>query len=40
MKLYIKDIKPHPINSKIYTNTNIEDLEISIEENGLLEPIE
>ena len=39
MKLYIKDIKPHPINSKIYTNTNIEDLEISIEENGLLEPI-
>ena len=39
MKLYIKDIKPHPINSQIYINSNLEDLECSIQENGLLEPI-
>jgi len=39
MKLDITSIRPHYINPQIYTNTNLEDLECSIQENGLLEPI-
>ena len=35
----INQLKPHPLNSKIYSNGNTEDLEASIQENGLLDPI-
>ena len=39
MQTDILSLKPHPLNSKIYSNGNTEDLETSIQENGLLDPI-
>ena len=40
MQTDILSLKPHPLNNKIYsTNGNTEDLEVSIQENGLLDPI-
>lgn len=39
MKIPISYLNPHTLNSQIYTNQNTEDLEASIQENGLLEPI-
>ena len=40
MQTDILSLKPHPLNNKIYsTNGNTEDLEASIQENGLLDPI-
>ena len=39
MQIDTSSLKPHPLNSKIYSNGNTEDLEVSIQENGLLDPI-
>ena len=39
MQIDTSSLKPHPLNSKIYTNGSTDDLEASIEENGLLDPI-
>ena len=39
MLKYLSSLKPHPLNNKIYSNGNTEDLEASIQENGLLDPI-
>ena len=39
MLKYLSSLKPHPLNNKIYSNGNTEDLEVSIQENGLLDPI-
>ena len=35
----ISSIKPHPINSDIYDDTDLTDLMNSLESNGQLEPI-
>ena len=39
MQVDISSLIPHPLNSKLYSNGTTADLEASIEENGLLEPI-
>ena len=39
MQVDISSLIPHPLNNKIYSNGNTDDLEASIEENGLLDPI-
>ena len=39
MQIDTSSLKPHPLNSKIYSNGNTDDLEASIQENGLLDPI-
>ena len=39
MQIDTSSLKPHPLNSKIYSNGNTIDLEVSIQENGLLDPI-
>ena len=39
MQTDISSLKPHPLNNKIYSNGDTEDLEVSIQENGLLDPI-
>ena len=39
MNFSIKKIKPNPINSNIYDDTDLTDLKNSIEANGQLEPI-
>ena len=39
MQVDISSLIPHPLNSKIYSNGNTDDLEASIQENGLLDPI-
>ena len=35
----VSEIKPHPKNSEIYDLSNINDLVLSIDEVGLLQPI-
>ena len=39
MKMSMTKIKPHPKNKEIYSLSNLEDLIISIEEVGLLQPL-
>ena len=39
MQVDISSLIPHPLNCKIYSNGTTDDLEASIEENGLLDPI-
>ena len=39
MQIDTSSLKPHPLNSKIYSNGNTDDLQASIQENGLLDPI-
>jgi hypothetical protein len=39
MKVSVDKIKPHPLNGKIYTLMNVDDLVASIEEQGLLTPL-
>ena len=39
MKILLEKIKPHPINSTIYADTDLSDLVNSLEANGQLETI-
>ena len=39
MKVSVDEIKPHPLNEKIYASSNIDDLLASIKEQGLLAPL-
>ena len=39
MKVSVKTIKPNPINEQIYSATDIDDLELSLQTHGQLEPI-
>lgn len=39
MEVFVKDIKPHPLNSEIYSVSDIEELSRSIDKIGLLEKI-
>ena len=39
MKRLLSHIKPTPINEEIYSSSELSDLELSLEQNGQLEPI-
>ena len=39
MKKPLSHIKPSPINEEIYSPTDLSDLELSLKQNGQLEPI-
>ena len=39
MKVSVDEIKPHPLNEKIYESSSIDDLVASIKEQGLLAPL-
>ena len=39
MKISLSHIKPSPINEEIYSSSDLSDLELSLEQNGQLEPI-
>ena len=39
MKVQLKVLKVHPINDEIYSPTDLEDLSLSLQTHGQLEPI-
>ena len=39
MKIHLPQLKPSPINEEIYSSSDLSDLELSLKDNGQLEPI-
>ena len=39
MKIPLPQLKPSPINEEIYSSSDLSDLELSLKDNGQLEPI-